>query len=340
LKLEILAGPQSLGMRVFALCAVVVPLAGCPDSSSNDDTTTTTETTLTGTSTSTSMDTTADTTAGTGMDTGGSGSGDTGVIPTGIGCDLDPQSCDKGAYTGNFSVTDQASMLEIQGYTSITGVIQMDASEATCLNFLGCLETAGGVFIENNEALQNVNGLENLTSTNAFDVIVSRNPMLTDLSGFSGLQTVAGGNVHIFSNAGLTVLDAFPALTNVAGSVIVSENASMVELAGFAALTEIEPFANDMPPPPEFGGTFVVSQNPVLETISGFSGLIVVQRDFTITRNDVLTNLSGLYDVKAIGGAFVVTNNPQLCVSEAAKVGADLKQGPGPGSSTANNKEC
>ena len=277
---------------------------------------------------------------------------DTGPPPEGLGCDPAP-ACDKGAYGDHYYVTDEASMHEIAGYTSVEGTLIIRASDMTCLNFLGCLESVQGINIENNEYLTTLDGLQQLQEARAPDpayfkygFILSRNTALTDVSALTSLNVIAGGDLSIFGNDALEDLDGFNALESVYGDIIISSNRNLVDISGFNGLQEIRQFRNPNPnpspgDPQQIGGSLGITKHANLERVSGFTNLIVIYQNLTIQYNDVLTRLMGLYNLQAMGGGLVVTNNPDLCVSEAAAVGGDLAQGPDLSkSSTVNNKDC
>lgn len=345
MELKKLAEPRALGTSVLGLCVLALASSGCGDDSSGDGTVTTNpttdNTTQTGsaTMTDTGMDTTADTSGGPGTDDG-TGSADTGPPPDGLGC-MPAPSCDKGAYDGNLYVTDQASMEEIQGHTSITGFLAVEASDMECLSFLSCLETANGVFIQDNEYLESFGALEALQSS-TFGFVVDGNPALTDVSGATVLSTVTGGNLTFFDNNALTTLSGFEALTEVSGDLIISDNDALVDISGFNALVQVTTFDNPDPDPgepPTYGGSLNITQHAALESVTGFTSLVAIHKNLTISFNEVLNDLSGMHDLKAVGEKLTITNNPNLCITEAAAVGNDLEQGPGPGSSSANNDD-
>ena len=287
----------------------------------------------------------------TGSSTGGSDEGESSSSesgeepwPVGVGCEEAP-ACDRGAYEGTLFVTDAEGMQVIAGHTSITGNIVIEETEAVCLRFLSCLETAHGVYIRRNEQLETLRGLDNLQES-TFGFVVDHNPALVDTSGVSALRTVGNGNLTFFSNDALEELTGFESLETVFGNVIISENASLVEFFNDTATTEIytypNPKAGSPGQPPTLGGSLTIGANERLESVTGFGGLVVIYKNLAIRFNTVLTSLVGLHELQAIGAALIITNNPELCMSEAWYVGGDLVEGPLDleNSSTANNKDC
>jgi hypothetical protein len=60
--------------------------------------------------------------------------------------------------------------------------------------------------------------------------------------------------------------------------------------------------------------TLVILKHPVLERVTGFTGLIATRRNVTIQYNEALTDLSGLHGMHAIGGGLWSPTTPG-CVS-------------------------
>lgn len=344
-----LGGSKRLAISMLGLCGLVFATAGCDGSSSDDGATTNDETTQSSTDGPGSGTETDPSDTDPGDETAGD-SEDTGPPPEGLGCDVQPV-CDKGTYEGTVTLSTEADMAEIEGYTGMTGFLLVRNSDYTCLDFLACLQTARGVSIENNEYLGTLDGLGALEEV-LYNVTVSQNAVLTDVGGMTSLAKVFSDGddlqlgqrgVLIYDNDSLEDVSGFDALRELEGDITITNNPNLLEVSGFNGVDTIldHPNANKEPGQPvRAGGSIVISRNPKLERISGFTDLIVIYRNLTIQYNDLLTRLTGLYDLLALGGAFVVTNNAELCNSEAFKVGGDLEQGPGPGSSTANNKDC
>jgi hypothetical protein len=287
------------------------------------------------------------------LDSGDSeGGGETETPVAQLGCDA-PVACDKGSFDGHFFVTDEASVEEIAGYTAIEGQLTIRGSDVSCVQFLACLESTHGLLIEDNASLESLDGMQALREVRGpeeaffkYGLVISSNPVLDDLSGMSSLTAVAGGDLFIFANDSLETLTGFDALSEVAGDVVISRNAALVDIAGFNTLQEIDTYPNPDPKPDigqhdTLGGSLVILKHPVLERVTGFTGLIATHRNVTIQYNEALTDLSGLHGMHAIGGGLMVTHNRELCLSEAYAVGGELQHGPDVSMSlTIGNKEC
>jgi hypothetical protein len=340
-----LCGSTRLASSVLGLCGLVFATAGCDGGGGNNTTVDDTQGSAeTGSSDATDTDADTDDTEESETE---------GPPPEGLGCGA-PAACDKGTYEGNPRISTEADIAELEGYSHISGYLFIQDSDYTCIDFLGCLETVRGIALENNEYLTNVDGFSNLQEV-LFNITISRNPILEDLSGFDAVTKVSsdGDNVQlgargirIYDNDALEDIDTFNAMREFEGDLTISNNANLIGISGFTAVDTIkdhpnaDPEAGTMGKPTRLGGSLTISRNPALERVNGFSSVIVIYSNLTIQFNDVLTRLTGLYNLMALGGALVITNNPELCTGETCKVGCDLQQGPGPGSSTTNNKDC
>ncbi|MEZ4851523.1 MAG: T9SS type A sorting domain-containing protein [Bacteroidia bacterium] len=138
---------------------------------------------------------------------------------------------------------------------------------------------------------------------------ITGNDALTDLDGLSSLAVVRGG-LNIASNSALTNVDGLsPPLTSVGelnlassllGYLTISYNNALLNLDGFASLTEV----------PLIG----ILNNAVLMNLDGFSGL-TSGRFFAlyIDNNAALMNLDGLSGLTfERGGSIYITNNAAL----------------------------
>jgi hypothetical protein len=268
----------------------------------------------------------------------------------GPGCGVQPV-CDRGTYEGTVTLSDEASMDVIAGYSHITGFLLIRGTELTCLDFLACLESARGLSIDDNEHLVNLDGLGALEQVR-FGISISRNAALEDVSGLSSLSKLSsdGDDVQlglrglvIFENPSLEAIAGFDALQSFEGDLSITNNASLVEISGFGALDVVAKHPNPnhgWNQPPTVAGSVSLSKNKVLKRVTGFTALSAIEENLVIQYNDVLDDLSGLHNLQAVGGALVITHNPQLCISEAYEVGGELEVGPLDlgSSSTANNK--
>jgi hypothetical protein len=342
----------ALASMMLGLCGLVFATAGCDGKDNSDDGAADASETNPATS---DTENPGDTEGpGETEDDSDSASDDGDPPPEGLGCGITP-TCDKGTYEGNLTLATEADIAVLEGYSHITGYLFIRESDYTCIDFLACLESARGLAVENNEYLRDINGFGNVEEV-PFNITISRNPMLESLSpGFDAIRKVSsdGDNVqlgprgiNIYDNDALLDVDTFDELREFEGDLTITNNDSLVAISGFNNVDTIydhpnpDPDAGTMGKPLRLGGSVTISRNNSLETVDGLSSVIVIYRNLTAQYNPVLTKLTGLHGLMALGGALLITNNPELCTSETCRVGCDLAQGPGEGSSTANNKDC
>ena len=139
-------------------------------------------------------------------------------------------ACDRGRFEGHAHIESEADLLAFEGYTEISGMLEiMNSEDLVCLDKLACLEVVGrDVRVQNNAALQSTEGLETLrvvgaayeeASTVVATVFVSENARLETLAGF-GLEALRG-NLVLWRN---------PALREVTGFVGLSGSTQLVVL--------------------------------------------------------------------------------------------------------------
>ncbi len=297
---------------LFACSCLAVSLAGCPASDDAEgETSPTTSATEDGTTTgdddpgstgeatsggSCSGEPDDGTTTGdvaTGSSEGGeSSSGSTGGGDAqfeGPGCGVTPV-CDKGVLNGSVRIESEADIADIAGYTGIVGWVEVLESDLVCLDFLACLETAGrDVTIFGNAQLKDVSGLDNLAAL--------------------GTQTTQQG------------YDDWD------GSLVITQNAALEEIAGFGSLASVQQSLN-------------INENQSLMSVTGFNALTLIEHNLVIRENPVLETIAGLDALEVVRDNFVVTGNPSLCVSDINVVGGTLNEPPTSGSTAANDNGC
>lgn len=189
--------------------------------------------------------------------------------------------------------SDDPSMLD--GIRRVEGSIQLNRTDLTNLDFMACVEEVGGeVTIFGNEQLTNVDGLWSLRELGT-NFVFSQNDAITDFNGA-------------------------PNLSKVIGNLIMKENDALESITGFHSLIGLDGMGVDPETGNTIGGNLTIQQNPVLTTMNGLIGLLVVN------------------------GTFAVTNNPELCIEASiACVGDAIVQPAEPPASwtiVGNNEDC
>ena len=149
------------------------------------------------------------------------------------------------------------------------------------INYPGCTQIEGFVFIAGNE---------NITNLNELNVIESIDGDLT------------------FRNANaLPNLMGLNNLTSIGGNLLIRDNDSLVSLSGLESLISIqgdlEIGVDDWPS---------LGSNPLLISLSGLSNLNSIGGGFGIVANYSLTNFDGLTNLKNIGGSLEIQYNSSL----------------------------
>lgn len=145
------------------------------------------------------------------------------------------------------------------------------------------------LFINDNDGLVDLSGLDNLTSLNSLEII-----------GNDGLQSLSGLN-------NIEIITGFTHLTYLKPLVEISNNPSLTSLSDLSGLEEIGTSnAVDV----------LIEENPLLSNID-LNALKNVNEGFTdgefyIQNSINLNKLTGLYTLENVGGEFKLYNNPLL----------------------------
>ncbi|GAA4275502.1 T9SS type A sorting domain-containing protein [Aquimarina mytili] len=179
-------------------------------------------------------------------------------------------------HDGDLTLATQAQIdafnyTEINGSLTIQELVPGNILDLSPISKLQILQ--GGLTIQGNSGLQNLNGLSSLSTING-TLVIEDNANLEDLTGLSNIQTILG-NLAIHKNHKLTSIGTFNELTAVNGWVSIHWNAKLF-------------------------------------SINGFLKLATVGSNFSITSNPNLNNLNGLYTLTYIGGHLRIINNKKL----------------------------
>ncbi len=166
------------------------------------------------------------------------------------------------------------------------------------LNAFASLTYIGSLAIYENKNLANIDGLSNLKEIGTgmgSSVWISNNDALSHVDGFSSVKKI-GGPVQIKYNPALESINGFAELTELEGHIEVSNNDALTAVNGFKTLTKLSNSS--------FGVGLILSQNPLLTTLDGFSSLKIIDgyaRVFVeIGDNPLLTNINGLSQLTTI----------------------------------------
>lgn len=220
--------------------------------------------------------------------------------------------------------TDYPGCTEIIGNVVIGHLDGVIFTDITSLSGLSQLTSVNRLSISKNNALTNLEGLENITSINGGSLYIWNNNALTNLSDLGSLNFIYGilsirANNVLSSLAGLENLTSVSGLEiwenhmlsnltnlnniNTIGTLTIEDNNSLTSLAGLENLTTI--------------GNFVtISKNNTLSNLSGLDKLSSVGGSLTISQNNTLLNLSGLESLTSVNGYLTIEENTSLITLE------------------------
>jgi hypothetical protein len=221
-----------------------------------------------------------------------------GLTVTGSVSDLTPLRgltvINNGFYVTNSLLTNFAGLdsVELTGAVFPNGVNIEYNNNLVDFTGLGALKmTNGDVQIEQNPALQSMNGLLNYEGANYGGFRIDYCSNLKDLSGLKKMQFVASNMYFSFDNS-LTDLSGISNLSAIIGRLYLLNNGSLSRLSGLENIHSL-PDGID------------IENNPVLADISGLANLdsIVSQigiGSITITNNPEITDLGAFQHISHV----------------------------------------
>ena len=231
-------------------------------------------------------------------------------------------NCPSTIFYGDLTLRTQAEV-DAFHYTEVTGSLTIGfefgttSSDITNLQPVSKLTKVGAsLVIRNNNQLQDLQGLENLVTS---QVRVERNSKLSSLKGLKNstlldeliivnndqLQNLQGledlislTRIWIYDNGQLQNLQGLKNLDFV-NELGIRNNGRLTSLQGLENLTTI-------------GSTLTISSNPQLESLQGLENLHTIQAILNIIDNDRLTSLQGLENVTWGFASLFIAYNDQL----------------------------
>jgi hypothetical protein len=207
------------------------------------------------------------------------------------------------------------------------GDVRIRGNDAlTAIDDIPLREVGGQLVIADNDSLSNISGFDSLVSTHGLQI--ASNKALEAVRGFGQLRR-ARQQIEVIDNPNLVTIDGFDRLhpqsigwdDNTLSGIIFQNNQRLQTIDGFNAIEELT-------------GALVISENPAIRTISGFSrladvgqfvlrksgagdldafaGLDEVQGDFSIVDNDGLQRLDDFQSLHRIEGNLSIERNDDL----------------------------
>ena len=198
--------------------------------------------------------------------------------------------------------------------------LYVTGTNLTNLSMLGDLESVGwGINISDNPSLTTLAGLEQLEHI-SLDIRIANNPVLNSVAALNNLKTFGDptsnwpATLTILSNPALPIINIFNGLTYLKeGEVIITDNAGLGVIYGFEQVEHL--------------ATVHIGHNNNLISILGFNDLKTLDGDdwtLVLTENPRLTNISGFSSLQSVSpvGKFAIMRNGSLCPSRATALAA------------------
>lgn len=209
--------------------------------------------------------------------------------------------------TGELVIHSNNELQNLHGLENVrkVGALEIiDNSKLTSCEGLGVVEISGiidsnnlvrGLLVLRNDALLNLKGLENLTSTAS--VKLSGNEAFKDITALAGLKNLP--DLEIIESNALTNLEGFNNLTNI-GNFRLEGNLSLNSLEAFESLTNLKFFS--------CGG------NPMLLSLKGLENVVKMEA-LSISQSQ-FTSLDGIQNVMSLNYISLRSNKYLRSISQ------------------------
>lgn len=216
----------------------------------------------------------------------------------------------------NISYIDHTNLSGLENLTTIAkGLDVSDCDNLISLQGLNGLTALGtspdtylGFIIMRNSSLQNLAGLEGLTTLNGdIDITIRDNSALTSLQGLNNLTSIITppsslGSIlksfDIANNESLTSLDGLNSLQTLVVNLRLEDLPVLTNVNALSNLTSIT-------------GDVYFQECDALTSFSGLENLAYIDGNFYIRSNDLLGSLDGLENLQSIE-AFQLSNNNSI----------------------------
>lgn len=212
-------------------------------------------------------------------------------------------------FSGSISIigADITDLTALSQLSSITGNLHiLQNSSLTNLQGLHNLATigviSGGLLIKDNPLLNDISGLSNLSNIGQY-LEIDNNDALENLDGFNSLTSITHGYLAILKNDSLQEINGLQNLTSVgvsgnAQGVLIVGNPLLENLNGLSSLASIK-------------GGLIIRNNTALSDVSGISITSLItssENRFILESNSTLQNLSGMYIQELKGDVQILYN--------------------------------
>lgn len=200
---------------------------------------------------------------------------------------------------------------------SVTDLIVLPT--ATSLEGLECLCSAAAVHIEDNDYIENMQGLNNieyignldvinndsLVSLDGFDTLfdtyqlnIENNDLLENIDSLYNTYVMWGGSAMIVDNLSLLTVDGLASISEADLDIIIRGNAQLLNVDGLVGLTSFN--------------SLQIVDNDSLLNLDGLLGVGFVEF-VNVSQNDSLVSVDGLIQLQA--DTVIMQDNMSLCQS-------------------------
>lgn len=230
-------------------------------------------------------------------------------------------NCSERRWEGNYTITSQEDIDAIQGYSEISShlIIGGDSNNPTALTSLEgleCLHTVRSLTISDNPQLEDLKGLDNLTTARG-DLIIEDNGTLKNITHLANLTAIEKLNItnneSLLSIEGLEnlpvltdlVLNNLPQVTSIS-PIANARIHNGIDITALNSLTELSYFSQLE----NFSGRLTIASNPGLSSLQGLRDIATVSY-LKIIGNPNLTSLEGL-NITRISHTTTISGNNGL----------------------------
>jgi hypothetical protein len=164
---------------------------------------------------------------------------------------------------------------------SIISQVQIDSFQ---VNYPGCVDVMGDVWIHGGNDITGLNGLNVITSIGG-TLNISHNQDLTSLNGLDNVS-VLGKSLQIYQNKNITSLSGLDNIYSIGSNLQIENNDSLVSLEGLDNLNSI-------------GGSVKIYHSDALISLENLNNLYFIGGYLRIYNNDNLVSLAGLENVES-----------------------------------------
>lgn len=205
-------------------------------------------------------------------------------------------------YNGNVFIRSQAELDEFMSekYTRVNGSFTLlgdDIVNIEDLNTLTYINGGNGTLYISSTSLNNLDGFKNVNLSSDMSIVINDNNILENLNGLQNLSNKVF-NLQIHYNESLTNIDGLKNIPSVENNLLLEANHSLKNIDGLIGL-ENSVFQ------------LYIKINPQLENISGLSGISQIEY-LDITNNISLKTIDGLIGLTELTYLTLVGNDTLL----------------------------